>query len=205
MKKMKWTTLLLGFVALMAMTSCLNDNSEDGLTQEQMNKAMNAMKGDYTGTMKWTAANSSKYDSLANVHWTVNDTAIIIHDFPVSSLTKGVVSGAVNDSLRNALNAASAQELTCAISFYKTDDFLSPYCVMNVMPYSIVIKNAEINTHLYDLKVNFLNMNKNSIGYFNNEKKALELYMVTYNLQVNGETQIGNFNNVYYQLVSNNY
>ncbi len=203
MKKMKWTTLLMGLFAMMAMTSCLNDNSDDKLTQEQMKKAMTAMKGDYTGMLKWNATNASHYDSLANVHWTVNDTAIIIHDFPVSSFTKGVVSGAVNDSLRNALKAAPAQELTCAISFYYTKDFLSPYCVMNIMPYSVIIKNAEINTHQYDLKVNFLNMVENSQGYFNNEKKTMEIYMLTYNLQVNGETQIGNFNPVYYKLISN--
>lgn len=57
MKKMKWTTLLMGLFAMMAMTSCLNDNSDDKLTQEQMKKAMTAMKGDYTGMLKWNATN----------------------------------------------------------------------------------------------------------------------------------------------------
>lgn len=204
MKKTKWTTLLLGFCALMAMTSCLNDKSEDGLSQEDMKKAMTAMKGDYTGTLKWRSSSSNSYDSLNNVHWTMNDTAMIIHDFPVSTLAAGVVSGEANDSLRNAMKAAPAQELTCGISFYNTTDFLNPYCVMNIMPYSVIIKNAEINTHLYDLKVNFLNMNTNSTGYFNANKKALEIYMRTYNLQVNEQTQYGNYNIVYYQLVSKN-
>ncbi len=204
MKKTKWMTLLMGFCALLAMTSCLDDNSDKGLTNAQVKQAMQTMKGDYTGTLKWRSSTSNNYDSLTNVHWTVNDTAMIIHNFPVSSLAEGVASGEVNDSLRNAMKAATKQELTCGISFYNTKDFLSPYCVMNIMPYSIVIKNAKINTRLYDLKVNFLNMNSNSMGYFNAEKKAMELYMRTYNLEVNKQTQKGNFNIVYYQLVSNN-
>lgn len=204
MKKTKWITLLMGFCALLAMTSCLDDNSDKGLTNEQVKKAMQTMKGDYTGTLKWRASNSNSYDSLKNVHWTVNDTAMIIHDFPTSSLDAGVADGEINDSLRNAMKAAPAQDLTCGISFYNTKDFLTPYCVMNIMPYSVVIKNAEINTRHYDLTVNFLNMNSNSMGYFNAEKKAMELYMRTYNLEVNKQTQKGNYNIVYYQLVSDN-
>jgi len=204
MKKAKWMTLLMGLCALMAMTSCLDDNDDKGLTNEQVKKAMQTMKGDYTGTLKWRASTSNNYDSLNNVRWTVNDTAMIIHDFPVSSLAAGVVDGEINDSLRNAMKAAPAQELTCGISFYNTEDFLTPYCVMNIMPYSVLIKDAEINTRLYDLKVNFLNMNSNSMGYFNAEKKAMELYMRTYNLEANNQTQKGNYTIVYYQLVSNN-
>ena len=204
MEKKKWMTLLMGLCALMTMTSCLDDNSDDGLTQAQVTQAMNTMKGDYTGTLKWRASTSNAYDSLNDVHWTVNDTAMIIHDFPVSSLAEGVAEGTVNDSLRTAMKKAPKQDLTCGISFYNTKDFLSPYCLMNIMPYSILIKNAEINTRLYDLKVNFLNMNSNSMGYFNAEKKAMELYMRTYNLQVNNQTQKGNYNIVYYQLVSKN-
>ena len=78
MKKAKWMTLLMGLCALMAMTSCLDDNDDKGLTNEQVKKAMQTMKGDYTGTLKWRASTSNNYDSLNNVRWTVNDTAMII-------------------------------------------------------------------------------------------------------------------------------
>ncbi len=202
MKTTKWITVLMAVCAIMGMTSCLSDE-DNGLTNEQLHKAMNAMKGDYTGTMKWKASSANNYDSLNNVRWTVNDTAIIIHDFPVSTLAAGVAEGTAHDSLRTAMKAAANQELTCALSFYNTDEFLNPYCMMNVMPYSILIKNAEINTRIYTLKVNFLNNNTNSMGYFNNSSKGMELYFRTYNLQVGEQTQKGNYGIMYYQLVSN--
>lgn len=202
MKKTKLIGLLMGICTLVGMNSCLNDDSDNGLTQKEVTEAMNAMKGNYTGTLKWKASTDNNYDSLNNVSWTVNDTAIIIHDFPVNSLAVGVASGEINDSLRNAMKAAPAQELTCAIAFYNTSDFLNPYCVMNIMPYSIVMKDAIINTHNYNLQVNFINNVDASRGYFNNEMKAMEFYMCTYNLQVDKQTQMGNFNKVYYKFVS---
>lgn len=201
MKKTKWITLLVAFFALMATTSCLDDDSSK-LSDEQVSNAMKAMKGDYTGTMKWKSSSSNTYDSLNNVTWTVNDTAIIIHDFPVSTLAVGVANGTINDSLRTAMKAAGNQDLPCAFTYYYTDEFLNPYCMMNIMPYSVLIKDAEINTHKYTLKVNFLNNNTNSLGYFNNNNKGMEFYFRTYNLVVGEQTQYGNFNTVYYQLVS---
>lgn len=71
------------------------------------------------------------------------------------------------------------------------------------MPYSIFIKNAEINTRKYELQVNFLNNNPNSMGYFNNERKTLEINMRTYNLMVNRQEQVGIYKTVYFQLSPN--
>ncbi len=202
MKKTKWISLLMGISTLMGMSSCLNDDTDNGLTQKQVTEAVNAMKGDYTGTMKWRTSSSNSYDSLNNVSWTVNDTAIIIHNFPTSTLAVGVADGEINDSLRNAMKAAPTQEWTCAFAFYNTNNFLNPYCTLDIMPYSVVIKDAVINTHNYNLQINFISNNSDSRGYFNNEKKAMEFYMRTYNLQVDKQTQYGNFNTVYYQFVS---
>lgn len=203
MKWNKWVVVFMALCTMLTVTSCLGDDDKYELSQDQMKQAMKAMKGTYTGKLKWQATSGVKYDSLNNVSYTVNDTAIIIHNFPVSSLAAGVLEGTANDSLRNAFKAAPAQDLVCAITFYYSENFLNPHCLLNIMPYSIFIKNAEINTRKYELQVNFLNNNTNSMGYFNNERKTLEINMRTYNLMVNKQQQVGIYKTVYFQLSPN--
>ena len=41
------------------------------------------------------------------------------------------------------------------------------------------------------------------MGYFNNERKTLEINMRTYNLMVNRQKQVGIYKTVYFQLSPN--
>ena len=109
MKWNKWVVVFMALCTMLTVTSCLGDDDKYELSQDEMKQAMKAMKGTYTGKLKWQATSGVKYDSLNNVSYTVNDTAIIIHNFPVSSLAAGVLEGSANDSLRNAIKAVLLQ------------------------------------------------------------------------------------------------
>lgn len=94
MKWNKWVVVFMALCTMLTVTSCLGDDDKYELSQDEMKQAMKAMKGTYTGKLKWQATSGVKYDSLNNVSYTVNDTAIIIHNFPVSSLAAGVLEEA---------------------------------------------------------------------------------------------------------------
>lgn len=113
MKHLK--TMLLGLccIAVMSLTSCLsndnNNNSNNGLTPQEKAVCAAAVRGYYSGeAYTYADGNATKLDTLKNLTWgIVNDTTMIIYDFPPALLAYNIS----NTDLKEALKAAAPQDI----------------------------------------------------------------------------------------------
>ena len=149
--------LFVGISCMIAITSCLgnSDNSDNGLTVENLRIALQNMQGTYSGKMKWICDKDS--GMVNNINWKV-DSLITVNNFPVSIFTKGATSMA--PSIKTALeNTSTTTKVKCYMQFYVLNS--SVYSISNSgRTYNVVVQFA-----IQSLSCVFLPANRR-IGYF---------------------------------------
>lgn len=144
MKNLKF----IAFVACFLAVACNKSRNDDykPLTKEQKSELAKTIKGDYKGDLIFQTTQDgigSKLDSL-DIDWSVvDDTTIIIKQFPIKLLTEFVTDEALKDSL----NKKVADDMTVYYDIFQSNPIsflLSP------MGFSYKI-NIEDTEHQVDI------------------------------------------------------
>ncbi len=100
---------LLAVSSTSVLVSCGGDD-DNTPTYEDVLKAINNMKGTYTGTCKAffiVDGKASDEVSIENVQWTAESQTILLRNFPVEQLGRGVKE---NDALKEALSNTTVKK-----------------------------------------------------------------------------------------------
>lgn len=110
MKKLKTIipSLIAALFMSLTMTSCLNDDNNNGLSEEQTKEAILAMSGNYRGKLyfydskKEELKDKNYNDSIENISVKFNypESAYVIYDFPARLLFKAIEN---HDDLKEAV------------------------------------------------------------------------------------------------------
>lgn len=122
MRNLKFISMMMGCLAALCVTFTSCDDDDDSvraLTPTERQEAFEAVKGNYTGSLIYSTTdaktNRLKNDTV-DISWSITtDSTMTINQFPSALLAMHVT-----DSLmKEAIAAAPAQDLTCAIGFIK--------------------------------------------------------------------------------------
>lgn len=167
MKTMKFFSVV-GCMAAMFLTSCLNDDGDDSntpLTKEQVAACYNLVKGDHQGDLIYAAKNPHDVKDNADtvkISWSItNDSTMIIRKFPTKLLAANLDKAAATDELVEALSEAPDQDIECRIGFYATS------------PVSFLINPV---SPAYNIKVNDVDHKINVVFYANSYVSRGEYY-----------------------------
>lgn len=175
-------TLLCAGVAA-GLTSCLNsdddnNNSNQGLSAADIAFCASAVSGSHSGYLVYEEQNpvvaADRYDSLA-VNWDfVNDSTMLVRNFPASLLAKNVT----NPQLKEALAAAEDKTLECRIYFNATSP-IGFYINPLKLDYTLSYGDATHTVQVY-----FLNYNTYSFGLYDSSAKEYKWYLQVYEAYV---------------------
>ena len=90
--------------------SCGGDDNNGAPTYEEILAAINSMKGTYTGTCQAffiVDGKASEEVSIENVQWTAESQTILLRDFPIAQLGRGVKE---NNALKEALSNTTVKK-----------------------------------------------------------------------------------------------
>ncbi|MGI6243894.1 MAG: DUF4840 domain-containing protein [Prevotella sp.] len=194
----KILTILLCVVTACGMTSCLGDDNETYLTDENVTEAMNTMRGTYEGNLLYALSSTDVPDTVRNIRWTV-DSVLTIHNFPQRIFAESF-SNMADSKMVADIRALPPRDLKCHIGFYSIGD--GGY-MLNIIPETLQFK-ATVNEQKTDCKIEFLSNNENSIGVFQKSNRSLIFMMNTYGFYLNGNMVNGAlFNRTYFKLITN--
>lgn len=173
MNKLKFMSLLLGLVAAFSFASCNdNDDSLKPLTKEEKALCYKTISGNYAGKLVYATGetkNGKTVTDTLNVTWNVpTDSTLIIKDVPASIFAVYVT----NAELKQALQGAAAQDLTCKTSFYQTSPvafFLNPVTTTYTLNYGG--KDHKVQVVFY---TNYTH----SFGAYYSDKKQLQMQII---------------------------
>ena len=155
LKKMKWLMACLAIIA--TFTSCLDDKNDDSkprtLTQAQIASQLFEMAGDYSGYLYFTNDTTMKRDSIPCAwHVSAPDSAIVIHNFPMSVLANGI-----RDTLaKNTLLNGESLSLRALLRPYFNDNHEKGYYTYWMLPMNDKLEfSVYRNNTKHDVKVDF--------------------------------------------------
>lgn len=185
MRKISLFMLFLVSSMTLCLTSCLGDDEDDSLTQEQILTARQAMRGNYSGTTHSYVANSTKKDSTFNTSWTLNDSTVTIYNFPVSQLALALDSASHKTEIE-AIKKAPAQQVKCYWGFYNTNNFGNPYYYFGVAPATVTV-NFEADGKSHQLKASFQSL-QSYMSVYSVTQHLMGLQFLTYQIQLDNAT-----------------
>ncbi len=192
---MKKSILILAAMTALA-TSLLSCNSNEPktktLSNEEVAQALNHTVGDYSGPMTFVTnephkPNSkwNKVDTVFNMKWRVgNDTTLTIDHIPMKALTDFITQA----DLKEALNEAEPQALTCKMQFF--DNAPVQFLIKSIEPQTFNVtcggKAHQVVFHFHTTQFPM------SWGYYDYKfSKCFFARITTENITVDGETKDG--------------
>ena len=172
MKTLKSIVIIACGIAALAFTSCNSDSdTQKGLTAQEISYCYNTVKGRYTGDLIYAAKNENNpadvSDTIKSVRSDIiNDSTMILYNFPARLLAPNVKNGQV----RGALLEADWKDLTCRTVYIGTNpvEFLvNPLTLTFNVPY-----NGE--TEIHKIQVVFYTNNLSSWAQYNEKDAQLK-------------------------------
>lgn len=185
MRKISLFMLFLVSSMALCLTSCLGDDDDDSLTQEQIQTARQAMRGNYSGATHSYLASSSRKDSTFNTSWTLNDSTVTIYNFPVSQLALALDTTTHKAEIA-ALKKVPAQTVKCYWGFYNTNNFGNPYYYFGVAPATVTV-NFEADGKSHQLKASFQSL-QSYMSVYSVTQHLMGLQFLTYQIQLDNAT-----------------
>lgn len=175
MKLWKLSSLLMGCLVAVSLTSCMdNDSDPTGLTREQARTAYNTVKGNYSGqllfTRPTTASGSESVTDSISVNWTVDtDSTLVIRNFPSEVLSLYVT----DETIRTAIAEAGPRSLTCYVGYFN----LSPVKFLsNPSALAYDVTYADGTSH--KVTVGFLINSNYSFGVYSESSRFMQMQIV---------------------------
>lgn len=169
MQRNKYLSIIICCLTAMFITSCLgNDDEKKQITPAEAKTCMQIMRGVYTGKLYYLHTNDTNQvtatDSL-NAGWIVNDSLLIINNYPIKALAENVK----DPNIKAALLNAAPQPLICEVGFTNTSpiEFL-----VNPRPMKFKLN---YNDEDHEMVVAYYVNSIKSFGIYNKEKDILEI------------------------------
>ena len=151
-------------------TSCLgnDDDNNKQITPAEAKACMQTMRGVYTGKLYYLHTNDTNQvtstDSL-NAGWIVNDSLVIINNYPTKALAEHVTNASMKAALLNAVQ----QPLICEVGITNTSpiEFL-----VNPRPMKFKL-NYDGEDH--EIAIVYYVNSIRSFGIYNRDKDILEI------------------------------
>lgn len=192
MRKQSLLGLLLCALMSIGLTSCLSDddNSNNGLTKEQIAECYNATRGSYNGNMVYkkdaTSTSVSNNDTVA-VSWSIlTDSTMNIYNVPA----KAIASVFTDSDIKQAVSEQADKVINCAIAYYNISngtDANTKYITWLVGPMSITYDNVTYKGETHKVQVSFYASNYYSFGMCNTSTRKCQMQLILYGAYIDGK------------------
>lgn len=127
MKKLKFLSLALCAIATVTLSSCWDDDDNNGLTPEQKATCFSMTRGEHNGTLVYTKAGNSTNVTNNNdtvpASWNIaTDSTMVIYSVPSLAIASAIDTTMTdNKEVYRAILEQPAKNINCAINYYRTD------------------------------------------------------------------------------------
>ena len=176
MKHLKIFSVLFCGVAAIALTSCLNDDNDKGLTPEEKQQAFLQMNGSYTAKTIYYSKLDGMSSTPGNKRDTLNAQLNLLNDSTIQLglPTKAIVSLMRDTMLAKAIAAQQPQKgVTARIGFYNVNP---PAFYVNPQP--VEYNNISYKGTTVSFRFVFANNYVSSFGVYNAKKRTLGINLI---------------------------
>lgn len=130
MGKLRFLSFIFCAVAATTLTSCLDDDDDNGLTADERLECFNATRGEHSGKLIFRKAGNSTnvaYNDTVSAAWSITtDSTMTIYNVPSRAIASAIdtttaSTKAANIEAYNAIVAQPAKTVSCAINYYRNN------------------------------------------------------------------------------------
>ena len=185
MKHLKIFSILFCCMAAMAFTSCLNDDNDKGLSQEQKHQAFLQMNGNYTTRAIYysrldgmTSVPGNKLDTL-NAGMMLRNDSVIEFSMP----TKALVSLMKDTLLARAIVAQMPQvNVRAYMGIYSVNP-----AAFYINPVPVECNSISYGGRTSNIRIIFANNFASSYGVYNADKRTLGVNLIVAGIYRDGQ------------------
>lgn len=186
MKKMKFLSLALCAIATVSLSSCWDDDDDNGLTPEQKTTCFNMTRGEHSGTLVYTKAGSSTNVTNNNdtvpASWNITtDSTMVIHNVPSTAIASAIDTTKLdNKNLYKAILSQPSKNINCAIDYYRMDPI-----AWIIAPAEITYDNITYQDKQVKLQIAYFT--NYCVGSYSSTSKIMQMQIVIAGAYVDGK------------------
>lgn len=188
MGKLRFLSFIFCAVAATTLTSCLDDDDDNGLTAEEKLACFNATRGEHSGKLIFRKAGNStnvaNNDTVA-ASWNIaTDSTMTIYNVPSRAIASAIdttttTTKAENIEAYKAIAAQPARTIGCTINYYRNNP-ISWAIYPNTITYEGIPYNGK------ECRVQILYFANYCVGTYSSESRTMQMQIVVAGANVDG-------------------